>query len=244
MPNDNQKVQNDTFFIYICNILYYIKNVKKIITTNLIKGKKFIKKTYIIFLMKNSQSSKNNFQIFMISLAIIFVILTITSFVIYKIFPKSIFLTFAISFGTTSYHFVMRLVVGFLINTIFHNNFDYTKKYFKEKKYERKLYKILKVKFWKDKMPSFNPELFNLQIHSAKKIASAMCQAEIVHTIIAVLSFLPIFASIFLGSFWIFFITSVLSCTLDMMFVVIQRFNRPRILKYCNLWVARNKVRA
>lgn len=181
------------------------------------------------------QSLKNKFSNFIIILAFIFVALTITFSMFYNVFSKSIFLTFAISFGTTAYHFVMRLFVGFIINKVFHNQFNYQKKCFQEKKFEKNLYKKLKVKVWKDKMPSFAPDTFNLCLHSPKEIASATCQSEIIHTIIAFLSFLPIFASIFWKSFWVFFITSVLAASLDLMFVIIQRFNRPRILKILRL---------
>lgn len=184
---------------------------------------------------KKMQSSKNEFSSFIIILAFIFVALTITFSIFYSVFSKSIFLTFAISFGTTAYHFVMRLFVGLLINKIFHNQLNYQKKCFQEKKFEKNLYKKLKVKVWKDKMPSFAPDTFNLSLHSPEEIVGATCQAEIIHTIIVLLSFLPIFASIFWKTFWVFFITSVLAAALDLLFVIIQRFNRPRILKILRL---------
>lgn len=175
--------------------------------------------------------SKNYFSIFLILCTFVFVILTIIFVVFYQVFEKSVFKTLAISFGTTAYHFVMRLCVGFLIHVIFKNNFDYRKKWFQEKSFEKKLYKKLKVKSWKDKMPTFNPVFFDLKCNSSEEIARAMCQAEIVHTIIFVLSFLPVLATIFFESFWVFFITSFLSANFDIMFIILQRFNRPRILK-------------
>lgn len=178
-----------------------------------------------------TKKSGNFLSKFVISLAFVFVILTVFFFVMYQIFSKSIFETLAITFGTTAYHFVMRLTVGLFIHGIFKNNFDYNKKYFQERPLEKKLYKKLKVKSWKNKMPTFIPSFFNLECNSLEKIAGAMCEAEVVHTIIVIFSFLPILATIFFGSFWVFFITSFLSAIFDMMFVILQRFNRPRILK-------------
>lgn len=125
----------------------------------------------------------------------------------------------------------MRLAVGFIVDGIFHNKIDYKKSWFYEKKFEKPLYKILKVKKWKDKMPTFSPETFNLKTHSLEEIASAMCQAELVHLIIIPLSFAPMFTVFIWGGFWSFFITSVLSAILDSLFVIIQRYNRPRIVK-------------
>lgn len=146
--------------------------------------------------------------------------------------PSSALLTLAITFGTISYHFIMRLAVGFAINSAFHNKMDYNKKWFREKKFEKRLYEILRVKKWKDKMPTFAPEMLDIKQHSWEEIAGAMCQSEVVHSIIAVLSLLPILAALVWGSFWVFFITSIVSAIAECMFVIMQRFNRPRIVRH------------
>ncbi len=81
------------------------------------------------------------------------------------------------------------------------------------------------------KMPTFAPEMLDLKTHTWEEIAGATCQSEVVHLTIVVLSFVPIFASLLYGAFWVFFITSVLSAGVEMMFVIMQRYNRPRIIK-------------
>lgn len=63
------------------------------------------------------------------------------------------------------------------------------------------------------------------------EIAQAMCQAEIVHEIIIVLSFVPLALIPRFGAAAVFVITSLLAAGLDLCFVILQRFNRPRILK-------------
>ena len=52
-----------------------------------------------------------------------------------------------------------------------------------------------------------------------------------VHEGIIVLSFAPILASLAFGATWVFVLTSVLAACYDMLFVVMQRYNRPRILR-------------
>lgn len=128
----------------------------------------------------------------------------------------------------------MSSIIGknrYIINVIFHNNFDYNRKWFQEKKFEKHLYKVLKVKKWKDKMPTFAPEMMDLKMHTLKEIAGAMCQSEVVHSIITVLCFVPILATLIWGTFWVFFITSALSACVEIMFVIMQRYNRPRIIR-------------
>lgn len=164
-------------------------------------------------------------------LTTVFVVLTIIFLLIYQRSSNATVLSVTITFGTISYHFLMRLAVGFVINGIFHNRFDYNKKWFREKKFEKRLYEVLKVKKWKDKMPAFAPEMLDLKIHTWEEIAGAMCQAEAVHSIIVILSFLPVFACLKWGAFWVFFLTSVISACVESMFVIMQRYNRPRVMR-------------
>ena len=161
----------------------------------------------------------------------ILVMLTILFSIIYQFNSNTVILSIAITFGTISYHFFMRLAVGYAINGIFHNRFNYNKKWFLEKKFEKRLYEVLKVKKWKDKMPTFAPEMLDFKVHTWEEIAGAMCQSEVVHSIIAVLCFVPILATLVWGTFWVFFITSVLSACVESMFVIMQRYNRPRVKK-------------
>ena len=137
----------------------------------------------------------------------------------------------SITFATITYHFLMRLIVGFAFNRVMHNKADYTRPWYQLHSVEKKLYQILKVKKWKNKMPSYEPDLFNPQKHTWDEIAQAMCQAELVHETIAVLSFLPLIMVKYWGSFEVFLITSICAATFDLMFAIMQRFNRPRVIK-------------
>ena len=113
----------------------------------------------------------------------------ILNVILYRTTGNGFCLTLAITFGTTSYHFIMRLLVGFLINFLLNNQVDYQKRWFR------------------------------------------VSAAELVHEVIIVLSFVPIFASLSFGAFPVFFVTFVLVACFDALFVVMQRYNRPRIMK-------------
>lgn len=143
--------------------------------------------------------------------------------------------TFAITFGTCFYHFAMRLAVGHTVDRIMGNRADYSRGWYQLRPFEVKLYRVLQVKKWKGNMPTYAPEVFDPKVHSWEEIAQAMCQAEIVHEVIVVFSFLPLLAAIPFGTFPVFFITSLLAALYDSTFVIMQRYNRPRILKYLQL---------
>lgn len=151
--------------------------------------------------------------------------------IVYKTTANSILLPVAITLGTCSYHFVMRLIVGYGIHAIYHNRMNYRKNWFQPKKWENILYRKLKVKTWKDKMPTYDADTFSFELHSMEEIVMAMCQSEVVHEIIVVLSFVPLLFSVWFERFWVFVITSVLAAGFDLMFVIMQRYNRPRVLK-------------
>lgn len=144
---------------------------------------------------------------------------------------NGILMTSAITLGTVAYHFCMRLLVSGIINSLLHNRVDYNKKWFQVGETEQVIYKKLNVKDWKDKMPTYDKSLFDNKKHSWDEIAQAMCRSEIVHETIVVLSFLPIVSAVWFGSLPVFIVTSALSACFDLVFVIMQRYNRPRVIK-------------
>ena len=114
---------------------------------------------------------------------VVFLIGTMVTAILYQKTLLEIWLTIAITFGTTAYHFIMRWVVAFIYNSIMHNRADYRKHWYQG------------------------------------------------HETIVVLSFVPIVAGHWLGGYLAFIITSILAAMFYMMFVIMQRYNRQRILK-------------
>ena len=158
-------------------------------------------------------------------------LMTICACMVYQLIDDKIFLIFAITFGTTAYHFGVRLFIGTLFNCIMKNKADYTRRWYRVNDLEMKLYKKMNVKKWKNKMPTYDKDMFDISEHSWDEILQATCQSELVHEANIVLSFLPLVASVWFGEFYVFFITSILSAIFDLMFVFMHRFNRARIFK-------------
>jgi hypothetical protein len=138
-------------------------------------------------------------------------------------------LSLAITFGTASYHIIMRLLVGLSFQAVMQNRAEPGRQWYRVGKREMAVYETLKIKRWKRKIPTFDNARFNPQLHSWDEIAQAMCQAELVHETIMILSFLPIAEGIWFGMYPVFIITSVLAAGYDLMFVMTQRYNRQRI---------------
>lgn len=138
---------------------------------------------------------------------------------------------FTISISVTLYHFVMRLAVGAIVNFIMKNKADPTNVWFREKRFEKKLYKLIRVRKWKKYIPTYSPETFDTKQKNTKEIIGATCQAEVVHEVIMVLSLLPIVLIPILGGAAVMMITSVFAMLIDSVFVILQRYNRPKLIR-------------
>lgn len=150
---------------------------------------------------------------------------------LYSIWQIGVLLTLCITFGTVAYHFAMRLLVGGIVNAVFHNKMDPDGRWFRERRFEKRLYAFLRVKKWKKYIPTYAPETFSAQDRSLEELAQATCQAEAVHEIIIIFSFLPLLLIPVFGEPAAFITTSFLAALLDSVFVILQRYNRPRLLK-------------
>ena len=149
----------------------------------------------------------------------------------YRYTNSPVLFSLAITFGTVFYHLAVRLAVGQGIDARLHNRVDYTKPWFQEKAFEKKLYEGLRVKKWKKHMPTFTPEEFDLQSRGPEEIVQVTCQSEIVHEVNVLLSFVPLLFSVWFGSLDVFLITSCAAALFDSLFVIMQRYNRPRLMR-------------
>lgn len=154
-------------------------------------------------------------------------IFTAATFLLYQLFCAWWLQSVAITFFTTFYHFAMRLVVGAAVP----HRFDCRSRWFQPKPWEARLYKALKVKRWKDRMPTYDPRLFSLTENSPQQLITNMCRAEAIHEVIILCSFLPLLFTFFWGAFPVFLTTSILAAGVDALFVMLQRYNRPRVLR-------------
>lgn len=170
--------------------------------------------------------------IFMYSVIAITLITSLICFGVYygNINRNDSFLWIGITAFTIMYHLWMRIIFG-NITTKFKKHISYKHWWFKERKFEKTLYKFLKVKKWKNKALTFQPELFSVKDYSLEEIANTMTKSELDHWINEILSLTTLAFGLIWGEMWIFALTAFVAMLFDAQFIVIQRFNRPRILK-------------
>ena len=168
-----------------------------------------------------------SFPTVMKSITLLTFVLTAGFVWLYRHFPTDWILSTAITAGTTCYHFAMRLIVGTIVPRCIKQPTN--RRWFQQKSYEPKLYETLKVKRWKDHMPTYDPASFSLRENSLEQIVHTSCVSEAVHEVIILLSFVPALFAIRWGELPVFLITSSLAALFDGCFVIMQRYNRPRL---------------
>lgn len=180
-----------------------------------------------------SKPKKSGAAIFIYCVIAVTVVLAVTCFILYygNIINNDILLWIGITAFVIMYHFQMRIIMG-NVSKLF--KVSYTQWWYKEKPFEKKIHKILRTKKWKDKVLTYNPEHFSLKEHSLEDIANTMSKAELDHWINQLISLSTLLFALIWGQFWIFLITAILAMAFDGQFIVIQRYNRPRIVGLIN----------
>lgn len=174
--------------------------------------------------------SKNVFPLVITGTAIFTAAATIALVLLYGYFLQDWIFSAAISFGTTCYHFTMRLTVGWFVPKLA-SRLSPSCRWFQPRRFEPLLYQKLQVKNWKGLLPTYAPEQFNLRTNSLTQVIQNTCSAELVHEVIILFCFVPLLFSRFFGAFPVFLTTSLLAALYDSIFVLAQRYNRPRLVR-------------
>ena len=160
----------------------------------------------------------------------------ITSILCFTIYYRNIcesylvLLTGIVTF-TIMYHFWVRIIMG-NVSKLFKKHINYKQAFFKERCFEKGLYKFLRVKEWKGKALTYNPESFSLKEHSLEEIVNTMTKSEVDHWINEIISLTSILFSFIWPELSLAFVISAIAAMIfDSQFIIIQRYNRPRVLK-------------
>ena len=136
-----------------------------------------------------------------------------------------------VSAFTIVYHFKGRLIMGELTKKW---NIRYDHPFFRERKFERRLYKLLRVRDWRSKVLTYDPSAFDVKTRTYSEIAYAMSKAETDHWINELISLSTLLFGLIWGEMWIFALTCVIAMLFDAQFILVQRYNRPTVVRLIN----------
>jgi hypothetical protein len=174
--------------------------------------------------------------VFMYSTILLTVLVSLVCFWLYYsgVHKNSVILWVGIVSFMILYHFGMRIFMGSLSKKF---DIHYSHPWYKRRKFEKKLYKLLKVRKWKDKVLTFEPDKYDVKNRTLEQLATTMAKSEFDHWINELISLLSMLFAIIWGCAPAFIITAVLAMLFDAQFIVVQRYNRPIVL---HLMEARN----
>ena len=172
--------------------------------------------------------------IFMYIVIAVTVTIAVVCFALYygNFYRSTAVLWTGIASFTIVYHFWGRIIMG-NVTKLF--KIDYNHWWFKQRTFEKTIYKLWGVKKWKSKALTYNPELFSLKDYTFEDIAKTMAKVEVDHWVNELISLSTIAFGFIWGNKWLFIITAIIAMLFDAQFIAIQRFNRPRILKVIEL---------
>lgn len=174
---------------------------------------------------------RNNIPIIMVMIMIITIICTALSAYMYIQMTYELLLYISVILGSVSAHFIIMHVSAPFVFIIFRKKFNYSSFWFAPKKFEKNLYKILRVKELKTMVPAYESDEYSLKSHIAEEVIMNMCHAEVVHEVISITSYLPIIYGLVISHWGVLILTSFVFSCCHLIFVMIQRYNRPRIVR-------------
>lgn len=171
--------------------------------------------------------------------------LTLLFFLLDRMLPWGGWFSLFVTATTFFYHFWVRLLVGTVTRNGLRNRIDTEHPWFTQRKWEKAFYERLGVEKWKGRMPTYFPQDFSFRSHTLAEVVQAMCISEVGHEINILCSFLPLLAALCLPKLredWaIFAITGFLALGADLPFLLMQRYNRPRVMALQAAWEKRRR---
>ncbi|MBN1892755.1 MAG: hypothetical protein JW780_08240 [Clostridiales bacterium] len=141
-------------------------------------------------------------------------------------------LSASIACGMVAYHTLIRFLSPAILAAVSsHKRVDYRSRWFQPKVWEKKLFAFLRVKKWKKHGLTYDPSEFSLKVHTPDEIVRNMCRTELVHKVNILLSFSSLLFAIPFGAFPVFLFTAIVASLLECPLIVIQRYNRPHVIK-------------
>lgn len=122
------------------------------------------------------------------------------------------------------YHFGLRILFGLISARL---PIDYRHPFFAPRPFERHVFRLLRVRQWKDRVLTFDPDSFDLKRRGLAAVCHTMAKSEVDHWINELISLFSLLFALLWGQFPIFLITALAAMAFDFQFILVQRYNRP-----------------
>lgn len=168
--------------------------------------------------------------IFMYSVIVLTILISAVCFSLYYsgTYKNRVVLWVGIVAFMILYHFGLRILMGELTYKL---KINYRHPFYTPRKFEKHLFKLLNVRRWKDKVLTFEPDKYDFKNRTLEQLATTMSKSELDHWINEIISLFSLVFIFLWGCAPAFIITAVLAMIFDAQFIVVQRYNRPIVLR-------------
>lgn len=170
-------------------------------------------------------SKKNTLYIF----SAIFIVLMFVFLALFVRSRNEVMLIIGIVMLNAGYQVITRLLVGSICEGIFENGVNSSSNWFKTSDFEGRFYGSMGIKYLKRALPKVERTDFSLRRQSIQDIIDTGCEIEAEHEMNIGVSMLGILIAIPFGHTWVFIVFAVAAVLYDLLFVAVQRYNRPRL---------------
>ena len=187
------------------------------------------------------KKKKSGSAMFMYCVIAVTLLLSVACFVLYyaNIVRHTAVLWTGVTVFTSLYQFGLRILFG---NVTKHLPIRHTQRWFRELPFERRLYGLLRIRRWKEKVLTYDPDAYNVQKHTLCELANTMCKSEVDHWINVIISLSTVLFGLIWGKLWIFALAAMVAILFDAQFIVVQRYNRPVVLRCIKLRAQRGQT--
>lgn len=169
---------------------------------------------------------------FVYGVSIASMVLMFIFFIMYINTKSNNILIFGIVMMIICYHLVVRIAVTTLFNAFCTPEIVNPNEHrFQQKDFEKGLYRKIGVRLWKNSFSSFDPNNFSLRFYSIDELIFEGCKAEMVHKVCFFVGLLSLIFTVWFGAFTIYLAAAVFGAIYDLAIIVVQRFNRPRLMR-------------
>lgn len=154
-------------------------------------------------------------------------------FVFFALFVRTnnnLMLIIAVLMLNAAFQVIARLLIGTICEGVFENGINSSGDWYKTSAFEDRLYGTLNIKGLKKFLPTFERTDFSLKKDSIQYIIDTGCEVEVEHELCIAASMLGVLFALIFGKVWLFAIVAATAVIYDLLFVVVQRFNRSRLI--------------
>ena len=182
-----------------------------------------------------------------ISTTLVFFIMGIT-WALYRDHPTNFFYGLRAFFTVGFYQLAVRVLISIYYRQVHKWPWNPHNPWFRERAWEKPFYNALRVKRWKDFLPTNRPGDFDIRQTDIAGILNNSCRAEAVHATNNAAGYLPLLLTglmtrprQYLG---IALFIAVGFGIADSILALIQRYNRPRLLRLLDLLEKSGRMKA